>query len=240
MATYRSFVDALEALSITGVNRQYDQGPPIGAPGVADCPFQYVRYPGADESIVSFGAHGGWPAFRAELVVCVEPVGQNTAWENFDDTVDMMDNMTTALRGATCFVKSKARWNIRQIIDTVAGQPLPEGTTLCFTESGELDWCFLPEDTEIQEHLCRGEGHGFMTCFYPDGRLRLIWLARDEIIDGVPCARFRHFSNNSVSFHENGKLKSCQLSEDYAIGEKTFKKGEVIRFDKNGSLVTGE
>ena len=121
--TYRSFVDALEALTITGVNRQYTQGPPLGSPGVADCPFQYVRYPGSDEEFaIVFGEQGGWPELHADLVVCVEPVGQNIAPENFDDTVDMMDNVATALRGATCFTKSHVRWGLRQAIDTVAGQ----------------------------------------------------------------------------------------------------------------------
>ena len=121
--TYRSFVDALEALDIDGVNRSYTQGPPIGAPGVADCPFQYVRYPGSDEEFaIVFGEQGGWNELHADLVVCVEPVGQNVAPENFDDTVDMMDNVATALRGASCITKSKLRWGLRQTIDTVAGQ----------------------------------------------------------------------------------------------------------------------
>ncbi len=120
---YRSFVDALEDLDINGVVRQYMQGPPLGAPGTTECPFQYVRYPGSDtEYAIVFGEQGGWNHLRAELVVGVEPVGQSTAYENFDDTVDMMDNVATALRGATCTTKSKLRWSLRQIIDTVAGQ----------------------------------------------------------------------------------------------------------------------
>jgi len=122
MTTFRSFVDALEALTITGVNRQYTQGPPIGAPGVADCPFQYVRYPRSEEIPIVFGEQGGWPTLRAELVLGVEPVGQNTAFENFDDTVDLMDALVTALQASSCITKSKLTWNIRQAIDTVAGQ----------------------------------------------------------------------------------------------------------------------
>ena len=47
--TFRSFVDSLEAMTTTGVNRFYTQGPPVGAPGVTDCPAQFVRYPAADE-----------------------------------------------------------------------------------------------------------------------------------------------------------------------------------------------
>ena len=120
--TYRSFVDALEALVITGVNRRYTQGPPVGSPAPADCPAQYVRYPGSDEIAIVFGEQGGWPTLRAELVVLVRAVGQDMGGENFDDTVDMMDNIATALRGASCITKSKLRWSLRQTIDTVAGQ----------------------------------------------------------------------------------------------------------------------
>ena len=123
VTTYRSFVDALEALSITGVNRQYTQGPPIAQPGDADIPAQYARYPGTDEEFpIVFGEQGGWLDLHAELVVLVKAVGLNTAFENFDDTVDMMDNVATALRGSTCTTKSKVRWSLSQIIDTVAGQ----------------------------------------------------------------------------------------------------------------------
>ena len=119
--TYRSFVDALEALDITGVNRQYTQGPPTAQ--VADCPFQYVRYPGSEEEhAIVFGEQGGRYELHAELVVCVEPVGQNVAPENFDDTVDMMDAVQAALQGASCITDSKLRWSLRQTIDTVAGQ----------------------------------------------------------------------------------------------------------------------
>jgi hypothetical protein len=119
--TYRSFVDALEALDITGVNRQFTQGPPLNPPVVGDCPFQYVRYPGGSEGALVFQNQGGWPTLRAELIVCVEPVAQNTAFENFDDTVDMMDNISTTLRATDCTLANHLRWEIRQIIDTVAG-----------------------------------------------------------------------------------------------------------------------
>ena len=71
--------------------------------------------------------------------------------------------------------------------DTLSGQPMPAGTVVHLIHDGTLDWCFLQQDTEIQSHLCRGEGHGFMTGFHPSGQLKLAWLARDEIIQGIPC-----------------------------------------------------
>lgn len=120
VTAYRSFVDALEALSITGVVREYHHGPPTTSP--ADTPAQYVRSPGSEEIAIVFGEQGGWPTLRADLVILVEPVGQSTQERNFDLTVDMMDNIATALRGATCMTKSHVRWSLRQTIDTVAGQ----------------------------------------------------------------------------------------------------------------------
>ena len=122
VTTYRSFVDALEALDIAGVSRQYTQGPPVGSPSTPDCPAQFVRYPGSDEHAIVFGEQGGWPTLRADLVVLVEPVGQSRGGENFDHTVDMMDAVAIALRGAPCITKSHLRWGCRQTIEEVAGQ----------------------------------------------------------------------------------------------------------------------
>jgi len=120
--TFRSFVDALEATSVSGASRSFTQGPPEGAPGVGDCPFQYVRFPEGNEIPLVFGEQGGDPTLRAEFVVCVEPTGQSTAPENFDDTVDMMDAVTTGLRALSCITKSHLSWSIRLGIDIVAGQ----------------------------------------------------------------------------------------------------------------------
>jgi len=121
ITSYRSFVDALEALVVTGVVRRHTSGPPSGAPGTADTPAQYVRYPSSEESGMVFGGQGVWPMLRAELVLLVEAIGQNTQARNFDLTVDMMDNLATALRGASCITKSKLRWSVRIATDLVAG-----------------------------------------------------------------------------------------------------------------------
>ena len=120
MTTYRSVVDALEALSITGVVRRYTSGPPAGASGVGDTPAQYVRYPGGDERALVFGEGGGLTALRTELVVLVEPVAQSTQPRNFDLTVDMMDNVAAALRRAPCTIGGKLAWSVRMGEDFVA------------------------------------------------------------------------------------------------------------------------
>jgi hypothetical protein len=125
--------------------------------------------------------------------------------------------------------------------DTLSGQLFAEGTVVNFTPEGIFDWCFLQEDTFIQGHLCRGETHGFMTHFHPNGKLKLAWLGRDEVIQGIPCSKFTWFGDvfggaSGVSFHPNGMLNHCKLSKAVTIGGRTFKKGEHVRFDQNGKL----
>jgi hypothetical protein len=126
--------------------------------------------------------------------------------------------------------------------DTLSGQPLAPGTVVHFTPEGYMDWCFLQQDTEIQGHLCRGEGHGFMTGFHPNGQLRTAWLAQDEIIQGVPCAKYRFMSilfggGDGTYFDDKGQLRSCTLSKNMTIEGHNLKKGDKVRFDSDGKLL---
>ncbi len=135
--------------------------------------------------------------------------------------------------------------------DTLSGQPLPAGTVVHLTSDGYLDWCFLKQNTEIQGHLCRGEKDGFMTGFHPNGQLKTAWLAQDEIIQGIPCARFQFLSallgwiedsgkDGSTGFYENGQLRYCELSESFTIEGQRFRKGDAVRFNRDGQLVGGK
>ena len=132
--------------------------------------------------------------------------------------------------------------------DTLSGQPFPAGTVVHLTPEGYLDWCFLQQNTMIQGHLCRGESHGFMTDFHPNGQLKTAWLARDEIIQGIPCAKFKFLSavmgwledsgkDGSTKFHENGLLRYCALSENFTIEGQRFRRGDVVRFDRDGKVI---
>jgi hypothetical protein len=131
--------------------------------------------------------------------------------------------------------------------DTLSGQPLPAGTIVHFTPEDHFDWCFLQQNTLIQGHLCRGEDHEFMTCFHPNGQLKIAWLAQDEIIQGIPCAKFQFLSallgwvagdkDGSTGFHENGRLRYCALSENSTIEGQRFRRGDALRFDQDGKLV---
>jgi hypothetical protein len=126
--------------------------------------------------------------------------------------------------------------------DTISGQPLPPGTVVNLTPEGYLDWCFLQENTVIQGHLCRGSGHDFMTGFHPNGKLKTAWLAQDEVIQGIPCAKYSFMSGvfgggERTLFDESGRLRYCRLSEATTIEGQELKKGDEVRFDKDGKLV---
>ena len=118
--TYRSFVDAVESLTVTGVNRKY-QGQPTGATGVADCPAQFSIYPGGNERALVFGSQGGVRGLKVEFWVVVGPKAQNEGPQNYSDGVDMMDNVSTALQTASCFTKAKIEWDIDLVEKAVAG-----------------------------------------------------------------------------------------------------------------------
>lgn len=124
MTTFRSFVDALEALEVTGVKRAFQRGPPKDLSAGEDLPAMYVRLPRGDKTPLVFDGFDGWTAFVADIVICVQAVGQGEEeYINFDDTVDMMDNLSSALASVTaCDVISKTKhtWAIRQTVNAVA------------------------------------------------------------------------------------------------------------------------
>lgn len=119
---------------------------------------------------------------------------------------------------------------------------LPVGTIIGKRTKDKI-YCFLIRNTEIQGLLCRGDTHkGWETVFYIDGRLALAWLARQEEIDGIPCAAANLWTelfggSAAVYFHDNGKLAQCKLARDITVDGHFFKKGEHIHFDREGHLI---
>jgi hypothetical protein len=125
---------------------------------------------------------------------------------------------------------------------SLSGQLLPAGTGVHFTPEGVFDWCFLQQDLRIQGHLCRGSGHNFMTGFHPNGKLSVAWLAEDEIIDRIPCAKFRYLTaifhgGSGTYFHENGRLRRANLSRAVEIQGHSFRKSAVVNLDPDGNLI---
>lgn len=114
MATYRSFVDALEALSITGVEKAFTSGPPRSLK-TAQLPAQWVQVPSGAETAVHKGPPArSWQTLRAEVVVAYGAVGQGTQASNFDGAVDMMDSVATAIAAMTGLGKTAPSYELRQ------------------------------------------------------------------------------------------------------------------------------
>ena len=102
---------------------------------------------------------------------------------------------------------------------------VPAESIIVLQPDGKPNYVFLGHDAEVAGYKCRGGGllgpaEGPVTAFFPNGKLKVCWLASDQTVQGVPC---RHasfvadtFSGDAgVYFHESGKLKSCKLSQDF-------------------------
>jgi hypothetical protein len=72
-----------------------------------------------------------------------------------------------------------------------------------------------------------------MTGFYPNGRLKYFWPPENLEVDGVPC---KATGFQSVSLHENGRLRMCRLSRATTIQGRAFTEGEDVALDENGTL----
>lgn len=112
--TMRAFVDGLEAITVVGVVRGYDQGSPSGATSTADLPAMFIYQPRIDGATRKvFGSQGGGGSLRAQLIILVEPVAQSVQGENFDDAVGFVDALETELKGAPCTIGGVLSWSIR-------------------------------------------------------------------------------------------------------------------------------
>jgi hypothetical protein len=125
---------------------------------------------------------------------------------------------------------------------SVTGQPLPRGTLIAMSPEGTLDWCFLPRDSEIQGHLCKGRSDNWATSFYPNGKLKTCWLAHDQVIQRIPCGEATFLSEISggktgTQFYDNGQLAGCRLAGEITIQSVTFKKGEHLQLNREGKVV---
>jgi len=116
--TVREFVDALEAITITGILRQYTQGPPTQT-NDPDIPCTFVMAPRIGDRGWVFQNQGGWPELIATHVILVQAAAQNLQPVNFDKSVDFMDAMNTALRALSCGTLGKAHIQWTQRMGTI-------------------------------------------------------------------------------------------------------------------------
>lgn len=94
--TYAAFSAALAGLTVSGVTRKFTEPP--ASVTTADLPALWPRALTGNEPMMTFGNPGGWPVLTGELVIALEPFGQNTQGANYAAVVAMLDNLTSTLR----------------------------------------------------------------------------------------------------------------------------------------------
>lgn len=115
MTTFRALVDSLETLTPTGVIKHYISGPPA-ALNTADLPALWLELPRGDQRAARAGAEGGNRTISLDLVVALEPVAQSTAGANWDNAVDMLDSIATALIAYSSPFMGPMTWRSRLAI----------------------------------------------------------------------------------------------------------------------------
>ena len=115
--------------------------------------------------------------------------------------------------------------------ETQFGEALiPGGSILYLKPDGSRDGVQLAHTTLVHEALCDGGGflgpsEGSSTGFFPSGKLRVCYLAKNQVVQGVPCAHQGILASlkgpdSGVYFHEDGRLRSCLLAEDFGNQKK--------------------
>ena len=95
MTTFTQLVTAVSGMSVTGVTRQLSYTP--NSISTADCPLSFPRLPGGGKPEIVSTCFASGRTKSIDLVVVIDPAGQNTTDANFAATVAMADNLETAV-----------------------------------------------------------------------------------------------------------------------------------------------
>jgi hypothetical protein len=122
------------------------------------------------------------------------------------------------------------------------GHLVDSGTFIYLHEDGTPQSIWLVRDTRIDGHLCRGTGHGgWSVDFHPDGRLAGCYLAKPEVIAGVPCMKGTFWNEVRggvhVAFHPNGRLEHCTTARPITLGPYSFRARTQVRLDPDGQVI---
>ncbi len=112
---------------------------------------------------------------------------------------------------------------------------MPAATRVFPDRLGNPGVCLFPRDVTVQGYICRGNpSGGFMTAFYPNGRLHWFFTREPVEVDGVTC---KDSWFEAVYLHPNGRLKQCKLDRSVTIGGVEYPKGSVVRLDEAGVVI---
>lgn len=107
--TYSEFVAGLANISVEGVKKVLSSPPTSLESG--DLPTMWIGLPSGDSSPITFRANGGWPTLTCDIIIAVEPAGQDIQINNYDKTITILDNLSNALRSSD-IGRSALRWSI--------------------------------------------------------------------------------------------------------------------------------
>jgi hypothetical protein len=127
------------------------------------------------------------------------------------------------------------------------GQSLPAKSYIFFNRWGQKLSFWLPRKTRIQGYLIAANNLGVGNSLHQNGKLKAIWLADDEEINGIPCTSSENIlkfgfqvlaldTKRMVWFYDNGQLNQAMLSCNFTIQGHPFRKGDIVIFDKNGKV----
>jgi len=103
------------------------------------------------------------------------------------------------------------------------------GSIIVLLPDGRPNYVMMLHDAAVGEVECSGgnlllgPSEGAMTALYPSGKLKQCWLAKNQVVQGIPCMRGGVLGlfgdgarrDGGAKFYESGKLESCTLAKDY-------------------------
>ncbi len=129
----------------------------------------------------------------------------------------------------------------------IVGQSFPRGTWVFFNRWGQKISFWLPKNMVMQGFWIGASDDGIGNSIYPSGKLKAVWLADDQDIEGIPCTSSGNIfrfgfkviplgTQRMAWFHENGRLAQAMLSRDITIQGHSFSKSDIVSFDINGKI----
>jgi len=109
--TYTSFVNALAAITVAGVKRQYTAPP--SQLSSADLPAMHPQLPEHTQDVISISSNTGLFTAACELAIVIKADKQGTAAANFAECLAMLDALNSALIDNTSALNID-RWSMRQ------------------------------------------------------------------------------------------------------------------------------
>ncbi len=95
MTSYATFLSAVQALTVTGVSRHYDEPP--ASLDLSGGPCAFPLMPGGAREDLQFSCVDMGKTKTIGYVIAVEAAGQGTQAQNYGQLAALMDNLETAL-----------------------------------------------------------------------------------------------------------------------------------------------